>query len=982
LPAGGTLVPYITADDGLSPRLDVRNERLMWGARSIPLRPKTFAILRCLADHPGRLVTKDVLLGAAWPGTVVSDAGLMVCIRELRRVLNDDAQKPRFIQTVHRRGYRLIGDIVVAEPDGANDAQPPEGALPGWGLLVGRSAELARLKTLLDEARRGRRRLVFVTGEAGVGKTTVVEAFTEQARRRRELWVGTGQCIEQYGVGEPYLPVLEAFNGLCRRPDGGGLVDLLAREAPTWLVQMPGLLEIADLQVLQQRVVGSTRERMLREMSQAIAILTANRTLVLILEDLHWSDQSTLQLLMSLARSSTPARLLVIGTWRPAELSEPEHALHRLHNELTGPTCCELPLEFLAEAAVAAYLAARFPGRRIPAGLARSLHARTDGNPLFIVNVVDYWLGQGALVDLGDELFVRPHLEQLETGVPENLRQMIDKHLDRVGADEQRLLEVASVAGVEFSAASVAAGLDDDAMRVEARCERLSRRGHWLRAHGEQAWPDGTVAGRYRFVHALYAETIYARVAPGRRVQLHRRLGDRQEAAWASRAPEIAAELSVHFERGLRPRPAVIYRRHAATNALRRSANVEAVDHLKKALTLLEALPDGRWRRRRELDLRTTLGTALMAVKGYGAVEVEANYLRAQEVGEQLGETRQLFPLMNGLRRVHLLRGELATAHLFGQRCLGLAEAATASDLLIQAHCGLGVVLCFMGEFEGARIHSELGSSLYDARRHGFHALGSADDPGVGSISYAALALWYLGYPDQALQRIRAAVELAREQAHPFSLAYALIGAAWLHQYRREPEATHDRAEAVKTLSREYGFPLREAQAEIMAGWALAMRRNPMDGIAQIRRGLTAFEATGAGANRTYYLALLAEACRDAGQSEEGMRLLETAARTAKTSGEHWWEAELHRLRGELVVREGEPHAERSAEEYFCRGLEVARSQRAKSLELRSAVSLSRLWRHRGQRREAEHLLASVYGSFTEGFDTPDLREARRLLET
>jgi predicted ATPase len=527
----------------------------------------------------------------------------------------------------------------------------------------------------------------------------------------------------------------------------------------------------------------------------------------------------------------------------------------------------------------------------------------------------------------------------------------------------------------------VAAGLDDDTMRVEAGCERLSRRGHWLRARGEQAWPDGTVAGRYHFVHALYAETIYARVGPGRRVQLHRRLGDRQEAAWASRAPEIAAELSVHFERGQSPRPAVVYRRHAATNALRRSANVEAVAHLKNALTVLEALPDGRWRRRRELDLRTTLGTALMAVKGYGAVEVEANYLRAQEVGEQLGETTQLFPLMNGLRRVHLLRGELATAHLFGQRCLEVAEATTASDLLVQAHCGLGVVLCFMGEFEGARIHSELGSRLYDARRHGFHALGSADDPGVGSMSYAALALWYLGYPDQALERIQDAVDLAREQAHPFSLAYALIGAAWLHQYRREPEATRDRAEAAKTLSREYGFPLREAQAEIMAGWALATRRSPMDGIAQIRRGLAAFEATGAGANRTYYLALLAEACRDAGQGEEGMRLLETAVRTAKTSGEHWWEAELHRLRGELVLREGTPHAERSAEEHFCTGLDVARSQRAKSLELRSAVSLSRLWRRRGQPRQAEHLLASVYGSFTEGFDTQDLREARKLLE-
>ena len=269
-----------------------------------------------------------------------------------------------------------------------------------------------------------------------------------------------------------------------------------------------------------------------------------------------------------------------------------------------------------------------------------------------------------------------------------------------------------------------------------------------------------------------------------------------------------------------------------------------------------------------------------MAVKGYGAVEVEANYLRAQEVGEQLGQATQLFPMLNGLRRVHLLRGEIAAAHLFGQRCLGLAEAAATPDLLVQAHCGLGVVLCFMGDFGRAPTHSNLGSRpIRRSTSRILTLLGSADDPGVGSNSYAALALWYLGYPDRALERILAAVDLARKQGHPFSLAYALIGAAWLHQYRREPDATHDQAEAVKALSREYGFPLREAQAEIMAGWALAAGRTPTDGIEQIRSGLAAFEATGATANRTYYLALLAEACSDAGQTDEGLRLLEIALR-------------------------------------------------------------------------------------------------------
>jgi len=908
----------------------------------------------------------------------------MVCIRELRRALNDDARKPRYIETVHRRGYRLIGDIVVAGgPDDASAAHRAKRHTPAASLLVGRAAELEYLRGSLDDARRAVRRIVFVTGEAGAGKTTLVEAFAEEARGQGGLWIGTGQCIAQYGVGEPYLPVLEAFGRLCREPDGRRLVDVLAREAPTWLVQMPGLLERAGLQTLHQRVIGSTRERMLREMSQAISAVTVDRTLVLVLEDLHWSDHSTLDLLVSLARWPEPVRLLVIGTWRPAEVSQPEHSLHALHGELAiRDVCAELPLGFLTETSVAAYLAARFPGRRIPSGLARSIHTRTDGNPLFMVNVVDYWLGQGGLEDSAERLVLKPRLDELETGVPESLRQMIGKHLDRLGSDEQRLLEVASVAGVEFSAATVAAGLEDDVVRIESGCERLTRRRHLLRAHGEEAWPDGTVAGRYHFMHALYAEAIYARVTPGRRAHLHRRLAERQEAAWGSRAPEIAAELSVHFERGGNPRRAALYRRHAAANALRRSANVEAVDHLRKALILLEALPQGRGRLRRELDLRATLGIALMAVKGYGAIEVESNYRRAQEVAEQLGDTTRLFRVLNGLRRVHLLRGELSAAHVLGQRCLALAETAAAPDLLVQSHCGLGVVLCFMGDFVRARTHSELGAALYDSRRHRPHVLGAADDPGVGNLAYAALALWYLGYPDQALQRVLAAVHLAREQAHPFSLAYAVVSAAWLHQYRREIEATDAQAEAVMALSREHGFPLREAQGAIMAGWALAARGNRQDGIDQMRRGLAAFQATGAAANQTYYLALLAEACGDAGQTDEGLRLLEMALRAAESSGERWWEAELHRLRGELVLREGTRQAVQTAEANFRRGLDVARRQQARSLELRAAVSLSRLWQRRGKHQQAEHLLGGVYRSFTEGLHTPDLREARSLLKT
>ncbi|HSF30639.1 MAG TPA: AAA family ATPase [Candidatus Tectomicrobia bacterium] len=982
--------------------LDLASECLWRGAQAIPLRPKTFAVLRYLLDHPGQLLTKTAILDAVWPGITIGDGGLMVCMHELRRALGDDPKAPRYIETLPRRGYRFIGHIpLIRHPASLS----PQSSSLSPVAPVGRKAEMAYLQERLERALRGARQVVFVTGEGGLGKTTLIDAFVEAVGRDRRLWVGRGQCIEHYGAGEAYMPVLEAFGGLCREPEGQKLVQCLAQHAPTWLAQMPGLVSASDLEALQRQVMGATRERMLRELATAIEVFTDAQALVLVLEDLHWGDYSTLDLLTMLGRRREPARLLVLGTYRPEDVLRQAHPLQIVQHELHIHGRCEtLPLTLLTEVAIAAYLTACFPGLPMVERLAHFVHQRTDGNPLFMVNVVENWLAQGILVER-DGLWTLPAgFEALPAGVPESLRQMIAQRLKQLSAEYLQVVEAASVAGAEFSAAAVAAALSQEVAWVETSCTHLARQGQLLRLSGERAWPNGVVATCYSFIHALYQEVVYNQVPAAQRVNLHRRIGEGLEAGYGTLASDIAAELAMHFERGRDARRAITYLRQAAGNTLRRYANREAIEHLTKGLALIHNLPETPERTREELDLLIALGPALMAARGYGALEVERTYAQALRLCQHGGETSQIFPVLVGLQRFYLLRAELQTARELGERLLTMAQSARNVALLLTAHYRQGPLLVFQGEFALAREHMEYGVALYDAQRSRSHIFLHGDDAGVGCLSYLALALWFLGYADQALERMHAALARARELAHPFSLAYALIAAAWLHQYRREEQATQTYAEEALALSRQQGIPLREAQGTIMRGWALTAQGLCEEGIAGMHQGLEAFRATGAELNRTYYLLLLAEAYGQRGQVDAGLRALTDALAGVHRGRERWWEAELHRLKGELVLQRrgtaglklapmrtlvragatvnvhGRAPQEAEAKACFRQALHVARRQQAKSLELRAAMSMSRLWQQRGQRTKARQVLAEVYSWFTEGFETPDLREARGLL--
>lgn len=541
-----------------------------------------------------------------------------------------------------------------------------------------------------------------------------------------------GQCIEHFGVGEAYLPVLAALRLLGRGPGHERIAQVLRRHASTWLMQLPSLASEDDRKELPRRTAGATRERMMRELVEALEELTAEQGLVLWLEDLHWSDVSTLEWLSYVARRTQPARLLIVGTFRPVEILAHSHPLRAVTQELRLHRYCEeLRLSFLTEAHVAEYLARCFgmaADHDAPLHeLAAVLHRRTEGNPLFMVNVVEQLIEQrmlGRKDENKDEQAGTTYPDVLlplaadQLGVPRDIQQLIERQLEHVSTEEQRILEAASVAGLEFSAAAVAAALAADIQEVEQHCVTLARHERFLQTNEMEEWADGSVASRYRFIHALHQEVLYDRVTAARRVHWHLRIGMRKEQGYGTRAGEITAELAHHFEQGRDYPRAVRYLQETAHTALRRRAPREAIAQLTRALELLAPLPDSLERAQTELALHIALGVPLLMAKGYADPEVERTYARARALCQQLGARPQLFPALHGLWVFHEVRADLRIARALAEEMFALAQSEQSPALLLQAHHVLGETSYLQGELIAAREHLERAIALYDPRQH------------------------------------------------------------------------------------------------------------------------------------------------------------------------------------------------------------------------------------------------------------------------
>ena len=635
-------------------RLDSVNQCLWRGDQRVAMTPKAFDVLRYLVEHPGRLVTHEELLEALWPKTYVNQEVVKKYILAIRKALEDRGRHPVFIETVPRRGYQFVAQVI----DEAGAAWTPSRIAEST--LVGRDGALASLEGFLDKTLRGQRQIVFVSGEPGIGKTALVDAFLKRAEGQSSVRVARGQCVEGFGGKEAYYPMLDALGQLTRDGGAAPVVQTLAARAPTWLIQFPSLVKASQREALQREILGATRERMLREICEALESLTAADPLILVFEDLHWVDPSTLDLISVLARRRDAAKLAVLATYRPLDVAVQQSPLRGLKADLQLHGLCEeIALERLATADVAQYLTTKFSAA-LPAGLAALIQRHSAGNPLFMVAIVQDMQKRGWIASDDGTWKLTVSLDRLDPGIAETLQQLLDAQFAQLSATEQQLLRVASVAGERFSVALICSSLDLASGRVEELCEDLGGREQFIKAAGVEELAGGAFTPCYEFTHALYREAIYGRLSGAARSRLHLKIA---EQLLLLRRPdeggyELAAQLARHFEYGRDYARAIDYLIKAAENAGRRFAYRESIRILHNALDLLPSVPSEA-QAALECGIQELVGDAHFALGAMAdsAKAYEAAAVRATRAGLRAAQVSALGALVRPLGLIDPDRG-------------------------------------------------------------------------------------------------------------------------------------------------------------------------------------------------------------------------------------------------------------------------------------------------------------------------------------
>ena len=839
----------------------------------------------------------------------------------------------------------------------------------GRTALVGRDSELTLLMERWAQAKESPGQVVMISGEAGIGKSRLVDALRESVTADNASRL-VFECSPYY-MNSALYPVIDHLRRTLQfsrddsadtkaekleqllKPHGFNLQEAVPLFATLLTVQMPERYPPLDLPAKKQ-------SQMTQELLVSWLVEQAERRAVLMLfEDLQWADPSTLDLLGLLIDEVPTSRLLTVFTYRPE--FDPPWTLRSYVTQLIVNRFTSVQVEEMV---------GEIAGKPFPQEVMEQVVEKTDGVPLFVEEVTKVLLESGCLEEKKDSFELTAPLSPL--AVPATLHDSLTARLDRL-SQSRMIAQVGAAIGREFSYELILAVSDvaEEALQLDVGrlvdSELVFRKGRGPHA-------------RYVFKHALVQDVAYQSLLRTKRQQYHRKIALALEDRFPETIDQHPELLAYHYTSAGVNERAILYWHKAAERAIAQSTHREAISHLTKGLELMESLEESTDRHRLELKFQISLGVSLQATKGYGSEEVLTTYERARRLCQRLGESEQLFPVLYGLFRSKLLRAQYAGARELGEELLLLAEGLQNPGFLAAAHRALGSTLFYVGESTKAVTHLRevLNSDIApEDRPHAF--LYDVVDPWVTAHSYSAWALWLLGYPDQARSESRQAVSTAESIGHPFSSALALSFSTWLHQFCRDTDRTRQLAEVAVALSTEHGFPFWIGWGKVLQGWTLAEEGRDDEAIATMRQGLLDWKKQGSELGWSYFLVLLSEVYSNTGKTSEGLEALKEAEEFVDRTGERWWESERCRMQGELLKNGGS--SEQEVEQWFQRALDVARQQQAKSLELRAAMSLCKLWSANAKGTEARKFLGDVYAWFTEGFDTHDLRAAKALLE-
>jgi class 3 adenylate cyclase/predicted ATPase len=835
--------------------------------------------------------------------------------------------------------------------------------------FVGREEEVALLlgrwrETIGDEGQ-----VVLLCGEAGIGKSRMIRHLCDRLASERYQRVQF-QC-SPYHTNTAFYPAINFLReaaGLTGQESAEAQLnklDALARESGIEkqntvalfadLLSPPGNHRNPPLTVSSEIRKHLTLEALAHYLQR----LADHDPVLFIVEDAHWLDPTTLDLMTRIIDRVRQMRMLLLITFRPDF-----KPVWSDYSHVTCLTLSRLPRRHSAE------LVAAMTGRKsLPPEVQHAILAKADGVPLYIEALTENVLESGLLTESTESFSLKARLKDLP--IPDSLHALLMERVDRLGPAKE-IVQTGAAIGREFTYELLQA-------TVEATDSQLRNALDLFVASG-LIFQEGEIPlATYHFKHALVQEAAYSTLPKKPRRVLHARIARALVSRFAERVEMEPELLAYHYERAGLAVQAVDYWHRAARRDAERSANIEALNHFNKALELLKELPQDAERNALELELLIARGVPLVSVKGYASAETEHNYRRAKDLSQENSSSMHQFRAIWGLWIFHLVRGQLANARGLAENLLALAHREQSSGLLIEAHRNLGSTYFFLGRFDEAKTHLLTAKSLYDPNQHRSHAFLYAQDPGITAASYLARTLWILGEIEQASTLALEVIGMARALEHPFTRVITLVYLSWIYSTFRDANRTLELATEALAVSTQYSFELGLALATTFQGWALA-EQGQEDGLGKLLHGLSAMRATGGGLNTTFTLALLAEIYLRGNRIEEGLDVIEEALKLAGTGGELFWQSELFRLKGELLLAQSDQSIS-AAERCFAEALKIAQEQHASMLELRAATSLARLMIKLNKLDVAKRTLSSIHSRFSDNVTTSDLSEARAILE-
>jgi DNA-binding winged helix-turn-helix (wHTH) protein/tetratricopeptide (TPR) repeat protein len=926
--------------------------------RIVRLERIPFRLLCLLVERRGQLVTREEILEQIWgKGIFISENSINTAVRKIRRALNDDADAPRFIVTVPSGGYRFEAIIRAAS------VTPAQSRLLR-GAFIGRNMEMAKLRAGLADAAAGHGRLFLISGQPGIGKTRLVRelAATAEASGMRVL---AGQCSE-HDEAVPYLPFVEILESYAERASGPDVLrTVLGDEGPELARLLPKLNRtLPDLPPPIELPPQQARRHLFNCFCDFVARLAKEQPTLLILEDLHWADDSTLALLSHLSQRLSRLPLLVAGTYRDTELNVTSDLARTLENLLRGRLATALTLAGLRNEEVADMLSS-LSGQTPPTAIAAEFYRETEGNPFFVEELFRHLEEENRLYDSDGIFHTEVGVAELE--VPRSVRLVVGRRLARLSDRTRRTLGTAATIGRLFSFELLKASTKADASSLLESVEEAERAGLVLSS------ADSPTA-RFEFSHELVRQAVVGALSAARRQRLHLEVAQAIERVYSHALEDYYGELAHHYGRSDNIAKAVEYLGRTGASAAERMAHSEAISYLTRAAELLRRLPAGAGRDSLELDLQMALSWSSFVARGPRAPQRESTLVRARELCEQLGENSKLMEVLLALAHTRIWR-DIGLGRELAEKVLAMVQQANAQGMLAGAHSVLGLALFSAGQFPAARQHLDRAVDRFGLgpyRNHGVFFAQNAPNMLVDTLII-------LGYPLTALGKGCELLTAARRSSDPYSVAIALFFDGLRHVELRDTLAIAEQADELLSITTEHGMAFYSTAAAFFRGWAAAAAGRVEVGIAEMRRSISDPMLSEA-LPSTLMLGALAETCGKNGRAEEGLDLVAKGLATTEQTGLRTQEAELHRIKGDLLmIRDLGKVAE--AERCLRTAIDTARRQCARLFELRATVSLARLLKQQDETVEARQMLAEIYNWFTEGFDTRDLKDAKALLD-